>query len=424
MNGHVVAVLLVAAVLGTDAMKSYEGYQLISVFPTANQVNYVVEQSGDVELDFWYEGKDRFDIMVPPHKLDNFKADMTYKGVSFKIVEDNLQTVIEMEQREMRLRRESRVGQLNFDYDNFNTLEAILEELDALVARCPPGSECDIVNIGQSFEGRDIKGIRIRRTGGAARRAIWTDATIHAREWLATATLMKIIKHLVDDYASPRPAHILATYDLYLLPVVNPDGYSFTHTNERLWRKNRRPNTGSTCIGTDLNRNYDQMWGNAGAATNPCSETYRGVSAGSEPETIVTQGALRNVGPTLLFSMHIHTYGHLWLIPWGSVTSTGQCNYAADHAAMMVIANAGANAVQSTHNLQTWQRGNSCDTIYPASGITMDYSKEHGPVSFTVTPELRGTNFIITPVNIEPSFQEVFNGWWATVGALEAQEMQ
>ena len=28
-----------------------------------------------------------------------------------------------------------------------------------------------------------------------------------------------------------------------------------------MWRKNRSPNHGSECIGTDLNRNYDQMWG-------------------------------------------------------------------------------------------------------------------------------------------------------------------
>jgi hypothetical protein len=34
------------------------------------------------------------------------------------------------------------------------------------------------------------------------------------------------------------------------------------HTAYRLWRKNRRPNfsTGSSCYGTDLNRNYKFQW--------------------------------------------------------------------------------------------------------------------------------------------------------------------
>jgi len=416
MKGFVVVTLLLAGVMLADAMKRYDGYQLFNVYPTTQEeVDFVMEQSGDVELDFWYEGRDRFDILVPPHKVNNFKDDMAAKRIVIKVADENIQTLIDIEQDEMKLRK---MGQA-FDYDIYNTFEDILDELDSLVSRCPPNSMCDTVVIGQSYEGRDIKGLRIRQSG-ANRKAIWIDATIHAREWLATATLLKIMKHLVDDFNDFEVARILGTYDLYLLPVVNPDGYSYTHTNERLWRKNRRPNAGSTCIGTDLNRNYDQMWGNAGAATNPCSETYRGVSAGSEPETIVTQGALRQLGSTFLFSMHIHTYGHLWLIPWGSVTNTGACNFAADHAAMMPIANAGANAVQSTWNIQTWARGNSCATIYPASGITMDFSKEHGGVFFTVTPELRGTNFVIAPSNIEPSFREVWNGVAATERALAA----
>ena len=29
---------------------------------------------------------------------------------------------------------------------------------------------------------------------------------------------------------------------------------------DRLWRKNRRLNTGSTCRGVDQNRNYDSHW--------------------------------------------------------------------------------------------------------------------------------------------------------------------
>jgi len=418
MKGFVVVTLLVTAgVLWADAMKRYDGYKLVSVYPTADQVDFLVEQSGAVELDFWYEGKDRFDIFMPPNRFDSFKDDMEFKGIAFEVAEENVQTLIDIEHMEMS-QRKSAHGQA-FDYDTFNTFEDILAELDDLVRRCPPGSQCETVVIGQSYQGRDIKGLRITRSG-ANRRAIWLDATIHAREWLATATHLKIVKHLIDDYNDFEVAHLLETYDFYLLPVVNPDGYSYTHSNERLWRKNRTPNAGSTCIGTDLNRNYAQMWGNAGASTNPCSETYRGSSAGSEPETIVTQGALRQVGPSLLFSVHFHTYGHLWLIPWGSVLANGNCNYAADHTQMMVIANAGANAVQSTWNIQTWARGNSCATIYPASGITMDYSKELGGVPFTVTPELRGTNFVIAANQIEPSFREVWNGFAATERALAA----
>jgi len=230
------------------------------------------------------------------------------------------------------------------------------------------------------------------------------------------------MKHLIDDYTNPIVADLLARYDFWLNPVANPDGYQFTNTNDRLWRKNRKPNPGSTCIGTDLNRNYNQMWGNAGAATTPCSETFRGASAASEPETQAVQAYILARASTLMLTIHFHTYGHLWLQPWGSVNPDQSCNYAADDAEMLVVANAAANAVQSTYNQATWQRGNSCATIYPASGITMDYSKGVAGVKYTFTPELRGTNFVIAASNIQPSFVEVWNGVVAGIRAIEQAE--
>lgn len=54
----------------------------------------------------------------------------------------------------------------------------------------------------------------------------------------------------------------------------------------------------------------------------------------------------------------------------------------------------------------------------PASGITMDYSKAQAFVKYTTTPELRGNGFVIAASEIEPSFQEVWNGVTATIAAI------
>ncbi|MBK8636570.1 MAG: hypothetical protein IPN72_24695 [Saprospiraceae bacterium] len=54
-----------------------------------------------------------------------------------------------------------------------------------------------------------------------------------------------------------------------------------------MWRKNRRINSGSSCIGVDLNRNYNTDWGGAGSSSNTCSDSYRGASVFSEPESKV-----------------------------------------------------------------------------------------------------------------------------------------
>ena len=82
----------------------------------------------------------------------------------------------------------------------------------------------------------------------------------------------------------------------------------YTWNGDRLWRKNRRP--GSPCDGVDLNRNYNDHWGGVsghmtaiplgilftlqdGSSSNPCSETYHGSSAASEPETQNTANYFR-----------------------------------------------------------------------------------------------------------------------------------
>jgi len=413
---RVVLFVLLFVTLVCAQQKRYDGYQLLSVYPKdRSEAEFVFELQGDVELDFWYEGQDRFDVLVPPHKIEGMQHQLTSHGIVFRVANANIQSGIDDEQ--LRLATKAALGKQAFDYEDFNTFDAIITEIDDLVARCPPGSMCETFQIGQSYQGRPLRGVHIYRAG-SGRRAIWLDATIHAREWLATATHMKIMKHLVDDYTDANVAQLLQTYDFWMIPVANPDGYTYSHTTDRLWRKSRSPNAGSTCIGTDLNRNYNQMWGNAGASTAPCSETYRGSSAGSEVETQAWQNALDARRASLMLTIHFHTYGQLWLMPWGSVLPSGACNYATDNAEMLVIANACADAVQSTYNTQ-WARGNSCFTIYPASGITMDYSKGVSGVKYTFTPELRGNNFIVAANQINPSYVEVWNGVLAGIRAIE-----
>ena len=82
---------------------------------------------------------------------------------------------------------------------------------------------------------------------------------IHAREWISPATVTYIIRDLVTNQ---RHDNMLDQYDFFILPVVNPDGYEYTHTTDRLWRKNRagNPLTLGLCRGVDLNRNFGYKW--------------------------------------------------------------------------------------------------------------------------------------------------------------------
>jgi murein tripeptide amidase MpaA len=112
-------------------------------------------------------------------------------------------------------------------------------------------------------------------------------ATYHAREWAATEMALRLLVFLADSLAArPGGAALLASRDVWVIPVVNPDGYQYTFTDQRLWRKNRRP-TGGSSVGVDLNRNHAGFFAydDEGSSPEPFSEVYRGPSAESEPET-------------------------------------------------------------------------------------------------------------------------------------------
>ena len=122
---------------------------------------------------------------------------------------------------------------------------------------------------------------------------------MHAREWISPASVTYIINELVEN----RDAHgeAVKNVDWYILPVVNPDGYEYSHRADRLWRKNRKGGVGR-CAGTDLNRNFGYKWGGAGSSKEPCKEIYAGTGPFSEPETLAVSNFIQGKTGTLKVS--------------------------------------------------------------------------------------------------------------------------
>ena len=167
-------------------------------------------------------------------------------------------------------------------------------------------------SVGASYEGRPILAVKIGAAADAPDRPnVLFMATHHAREWISTAVAMKLIRWLAD---SGGPS--LAAYDVWVIPVENPDGYQYTFTTERYWRKNRRLNVDGS-YGVDPNRNYPAFWGldNVGSSGWELAETYRGTAPGSEPETQAVM-AFHAAHPPVV-SLSYHSYGGLVLHPWG-----------------------------------------------------------------------------------------------------------
>jgi len=182
----------------------------------------------------------------------------------------------------------------------------IRDELVATAAAHPRLTK--LVNIGTSVNGQKIYALKVTRNArqlrDGRRPSVLYGGAQHAREWITPEMVRRLMHHYLDGYGSDRQlTRIVDTTELWFLPVSNPDGYDFTFTEgNRLWRKNLRDNNGDGVItpgdGVDLNRNFQTKWGydNEGSSPEPSSETYRGPSPASEPETKALDGLFGKVG--------------------------------------------------------------------------------------------------------------------------------
>jgi len=189
----------------------------------------------------------------------------------------------------------------------------------AAYLRALPGTHANVRvdSIGASTLGRPILAVKIGSANDDPRHLnVIFMATYHAREWASTEMALRLVTYLADSLpAQPGGAALLAASDIWVIPVVNPDGYQYTFSTTRLWRKNRRGNADGS-FGVDLNRNHGGRWGfdDAGSSPTASAETYRGPSAASEPEVQAIEAFHRAHPPVV--SVSYHTYTGAILYPW------------------------------------------------------------------------------------------------------------
>ncbi len=144
----------------------------------------------------------------------------------------------------------------------------------------------------------------------------------HAREPNGMSQMLFYMWYVLENYETdPEIKAIVDNNEMYFIPCVNPDGYQLNEANQPsgggLWRKNIRKNEDGQLKGVDLNRNYGYFWGfdNQGSSGNENSQTYRGESAFSEPETQAVKNFCES--KNILIALNYHTYGDLLIHPWG-----------------------------------------------------------------------------------------------------------
>jgi len=287
------------------------------------------------------------------------------------------------------------------DWTSYHSHAAIQTYLDEVAAAHP--AVATVFSYGTSFEGRDLKCIRLNR-GGTRKPLIFLDSGIHAREWITNPVALWALRELVEGAST----NYLNTFNFEICPAINPDGYEYSRNTERLWRKTRSNLGGGTCRGADPNRNFPFDWNTGGSSTNPCSDTYMGVRAASEPEVSSLVSHLNTIRGDMVSYISLHSYSQLILISYG--TARGRVP---DHNRHMTVGNAVATAIRS-HFGMNFTPGNIVELLYVASGGSGDHAKGNLTPDLAYTFELRDTGtygFILPPAQIVPSCQEWMSGF-------------
>jgi murein tripeptide amidase MpaA len=275
-----------------------------------------------------------------------------------------------------------------FEYGSmggFYTYSQIGEELDSMYLLYP-NLITQKSSIGQSHEGLDLWMVKIsdnpNDNESATEPAVYFDALHHAREPASMSTTMYFMYWLLENYGTdPQATYLVDHREMFFVPVANPDGYVYNEQTDPngggFWRKNRR-NNGGGCFGVDINRNYSFGWGlDSGSSPDPCSETYRGPSAFSEPEPSAIRDLVGVINPTI--GLSIHTFAERFLNPYGYIEEAPEYGVYSEFSSDFISGS-------------SYLYGITAEMLgYLSSGTTRDYLHSIG--CYAWTPELGSDGF-------------------------------
>lgn len=377
-------------------IERYEGDKAIRIQAnTVRELQAVLGLSRTVLSERVGAGRGPIEVVVSEENLAALEA----MGLEFEVLIDDVQAAIDAEREEIeRLRAQRDITW----YETYHPLSEINSYIAGLVADNPALASQEVV--GQSVQGRDIIGLRITAPGDPSNRVqVAINGCQHAREWVSPTTVLFVVEQLLDGYGNDQQiTDLLERIEFVVVPMVNPDGYNYTWTNYRLWRKNRR-NNGNGTTGVDLNRNWSYQWGGSGSSGQGNSDIYRGPSPFSEPETTAVSNHFAGL-PRRAAHIDFHSFSQLILYPWGYTfnqlpepTRSTFANLADDISV----------AIQSVHG--AYYRPQPASDLYIADGIASDWSYSEGMWGFTI--ELRpdensNFQFELPPEQIIPTGEE------------------
>ncbi|XP_064089088.1 carboxypeptidase B-like [Macrobrachium nipponense] len=317
--------------------------------------------------------------------------------ITFDLICNNLRRALDLEKRGAG----KNLPRASVTFTSYMSFSQISSYLDGLPAQYPNKIRVD--KPGRTIENRAVYRVRLTNniTDNVQKKVVLIDGGIHAREWVSPAAALYIIETLIANTG------LTESIEWQIMPVLNPDGYVYSWSSNRLWRKNRSRSSTSTCVGVDLNRNFGYQWGGLGTSGNPCSEVYKGTSAFTERESKTLRDVMLPLNGKLKAYLSLHSYGQYILYPWGYSTQ------ATPHplsASMDTAAQAMAGQIKNTTQA-VYRAGNSAITLYSAAGISVDWASYAMNITYAYTLELRDTGsygFTLPAAQILPTVRDAW----------------
>ncbi|KAK2184390.1 hypothetical protein NP493_267g01000 [Ridgeia piscesae] len=363
------------------------------------------QESNPTKVDIWrqpFKPNKPVDIVVSPAVKRDLLILIQMFRLHFEEVLPDLSESLSKVPRASSLSQRTHVDE--FSLDEYHTYDEINWWLYDMERR--HSTMMTVFEVGRSWEDRSMLAVKISspdRTS-ASKPAVWLDAAIHANEWIGPATLLYFIQQFVTNYDhDPTVKKLIDTFDWYLLPVFNVDGYVYSWKEDRLWRKNRSKQGNSTgCVGVDLNRNWDAKF-EEHTVTDKCSAIYPGPSAFSERESQVVSSFLRR-HPVIVAAVSYHSYSQFWMIPFGYSKSKHPSNY----NQLMNMSAAAVEALRQVHGTQ-YEYGSIDDLVGQTFGSSIDYIYDTLGIPYVFGVELRDRGHycaLLPPNQIIPNAEE------------------
>ncbi|XP_043678620.1 zinc carboxypeptidase-like [Vespula pensylvanica] len=390
------AFLLLASISVSEKVR-YDGYKLYKVHvDNRDNLNALTNMQEDEDYNFWDLPRmnDSSLIVVAPKRIDEFEKIVNSNRMSATLMMDDLQRYIDEENPNVD-------GRATFDWTAYHRLNVIYQWMESLAQE--HSKIVKIVNGGVSTLGTPIKGLKLCFNPNQ-NTSIFLESGIHAREWISVATTTYVANELLFN-EDPAVRTLAESYIWYIFPIFNPDGYEYSHTMNRLWRKNLKRYT-TRCKGVDLNRNWESHWAEVGTSSNPCAETYPGPEAFSEIESKSMSRFLKSIPEKLTAYLAFHSYSQLLLIPFGHSNERID-----NYDDLMEIGKFSVKALSKRYGTD-YTVGNIVDVIYAAAGGSMDWVRAAIGPRITYTYELRdkGRYGFLLPANqIIPTGEETMD---------------